>query len=157
MQEEMGEGGILGRITVGWFSVMKWRAGARTTNSISLAPASFWYWAEGRGSLSGYTTFRFGGYSEIPIPFWSGIHTDIGELTFLCYHYVSSWGREDMIPRLPKHFHKLKWASWESDNKLVTVWPGSLFLGTTDRKYIWKWKLWPPILTSYLQGQQESL
>lgn len=27
----------------------------------------------------------------------------------------------DMIPRLPKHFHKLKLTSWENDYKLATV------------------------------------
>lgn len=36
-------------------------------------------------------------------------------------HHVSSGGRADMIPRLPKHCHKLKLTSWENDNKVVAV------------------------------------
>lgn len=147
-QEEIGEGGTLGRIIVGWFNLMKWWAGARSVNIIAPAPvcqdaASFWYCkeAEDRGSVSGDTTFRFGEYSpESPIPFWTGIHTDFGVLhsTLLGYHCVSSRGRADMIPKLPKHFHKLKSTSSENYYKLVTVWPGCLFPGTTDRSYIWK-------------------
>lgn len=61
-------------------------------------------------------------------------------------------------PKATKTLPQVKGNILGNYNQLVTVWPGCLFLGTTDRRYIWMiWTPWPPILTSYLQGQQESL
>lgn len=165
-EEEMGEGVRFGQDCSGeghcWFSLMKWQGGARSVNSIFLAAAcqavafrSFLKGAAGRGSQEIQASGLIGILPRYLFPsdleVTQRLVSSVLHACVICHH-VSSWGRADMIPRLPKHCHKLKLASWENDNKVVAVWPASLFLDAADRSYIWKWKLWPPILTTHVQG-----